>query len=508
MTGHQPIAKRFGDRERDLLGKLFRHLGSDNPHEAEAARGRIDSLLQSFEKTWGDLVELLNGGTTIALGADDANAIAGLGDPDLDRRADARRHIVELLARHRKTWNDLADALCGIVPAPWLGPSAAPDPDRVNPLELLLFILPDYVDLGGPHEYAMVALWLLHTHVFNQFMVTPRLALRSPTAGCGKTQLIDVLSKLTARPEKFDLITTAAIFRLIDESHPTLMIDEADNLGIALQPNGRLRAVFNSGHRFGGTVAIMEAGEMRKFSTFAPLLLALPDAIHGLPRTLNSRCITLTMHRTDGQRRLQRLEPYRPDPVLDAAYGQILLWRNDVNLDPDPEMPAGIHNRLADNWRPLISIADLLGWGEQAREVMTIFAREFQDADARILLLIDTRRVFDATAADRLPSTVLLDALYALDDSDWGEFRGVRVDQPPHKLKAGELAGMLRDFGIRTHSIWPLKRTAASKSQKGYRRQQFEDAWRAYCKEDGTPAQPSPIKGLHVAGAGTRDGGR
>jgi hypothetical protein len=508
MTEHQPIAKRFGDRERERLDKLCRQLGTDNPHEAEAARGRIESLLQSFDKTWADLVELLGGGTTIAIDADVAGDIAALGNPDLARRTEARRRIVELLARHRQNWNDLIDALCGIAPAPWRHPSAAPDPERVNPLELLHYILQDYVDLRGSREYVTIALWALHTHVFSQFMVTPRLALRSPTAGCGKTQMIDVLSKLTARPEKFDSITTAAIFRLIDESHPTLMIDEADNLGIALQPNGRLRAVINSGHRFGGQVAIMEGGKMRKFSTFAPLLLALPDAVHCLPRTLNSRCITLTMHRSDGQRQLQHLEPYHPDAVLDAAYAQILLWRNDVDLNPDPEMPAGTHNRLADNWRPLISIADSLGWGEQAREAMTIFAREFQDADARILLLIDIRGVFDTRATDRLPSTVLLDALYALDDSDWTEFRGIRGDQPPHRLKAGELAGMLRDFGIRPRSIWPLKRTATSKSLKGYRRQQFEEVWRVYCADIGTPAHPSQVKGLHVAGAGTRDGGR
>ena len=396
---HRHIVRRFDDRERERLGKLFRQLGTDNLYEAEAARGRIDSLLRQFSKSWSDLVSSLSGRTpTIhpALAAD----IAGPGDPDPDRRAGARRNLAELLARHRKTWNDLSDALCSITSAPWLNPSAAPDPERVNPLELLHYILQDYVDLRAWHEYVIIALWALHTHVFSQFMVTPRLVLRSPTAGCGKTQMIDVLSKLTARPEKFDSITAAAIFRLIDESHPTLMIDEADNLGIALRPNGRLRAVINSGHRFGGQVAIMEGGEMRKFSTFAPLLLALPDAVHGLPRTLNSRCITLTMHRADGQRQLQRLEPYRPDAVLDAAYAQILLWRNDVDLNPDPEMPAGTHNRLADNWRPLISIADSLGWGEQAREAMTIFAREFQDADARILLLIDIRGVFDTSATE------------------------------------------------------------------------------------------------------------
>ena len=54
-----------------------------------------------------------------------------------------------------------------------------------------------------------------------------------------------------------------------------------------------------------------------------------------------------------------------------------------------------LRNRMADNWRPLISIADSLGWGEQAREAMIMFAREFQDADVKILLLGDIRKVFN-----------------------------------------------------------------------------------------------------------------
>lgn len=368
MSEHQPIVKRFGDRKRELLGKLFRSLGSDNAHEAENVRARIDSMLRSFDKTWTSLVELLGGGAVLSSYV--ATAIAGLGDSDPAQRAEHRRHIAELLERHRKTWNDLADALCGIAPAPWLGPGAAPDPVRVNPLNLIVHLLEEYVDLRSLYEYLVVALWALHTHVYSRFMVTPRMALRSPVAGCGKTQLIDVLCRLTARAAKFDAITVAAIFRLIDELHPTLFIDEADNLGVALQPNGRLRAVFNSGHRSGGKVALMEGGVLRDFSTFAPLLLALPDAIHGLPRTLNSRCVTLTMQRSDGRRKLKAFEPYRPDAALDAAYAQVLLWRNDVELDPDPEMPKGIHNRLADNWRPLISIANSLGRGDDAREAL------------------------------------------------------------------------------------------------------------------------------------------
>jgi hypothetical protein len=481
MTERRAITRRFDDRERERLGKLFRQLGSDNPHEADAARGRIDSLLRQFGKRWADLVELF-GGPSASIRADLAGDIAGLGSSDPAGRANARENISELLARHRKNWNDLADVLCAATHEAWACDPLSNAPDRVNPLDLVHYLLQHYVALK-PHEYVAVSLWALHTHVFNRFMVTPRLALRSPVAGCGKTVLIDILSRLTARPAKFDSISTAALFRLIDESHPTLLIDEADNLGLALQPNGRLRAVFNSGHRDGGIVVISERGTTRRFTTFSPMALALPE-MRGLPRTLNSRSISITLERTE--HKLTRFDANHPDPALDAAYDQILLWSREVDLDFDPEMPEGLRNRFADNWRALISIADSLGWGEKAREAMIRFAREYQDADAKILLLNDVRNAFVACGLDCMSSKTLLEALHAFDECEWSEFSGARGDQQPHKLRHTELAVMLRDFAIRPRTIWPLNRTADRKSNKGYRRSQFEQAWRTYCTDSNT----------------------
>jgi hypothetical protein len=496
MTGHRAIVRRFGDRERERLAKLFSQLGNDNKHEAEAARSRIDALLRHFDKEWADLIELLGGAP---VRADLARDIIALGSSNPDERANARRNLAELLARHRKSWNDLADVLCANSREAWACNPSADDPARVNPLALVLHLLEDYVALQ-PHQYIAVALWALHTHAYYGFMVTPRLALRSPVADCGKSTLLSVLEKLTARPQKFDSITTAAIYHLIDQTHPTLLIDEADNLGLALQPNGRLRAVFNSGHRNGGAIAISESGSTRKFSTFSPLALAFPE-MRGLPNTLNSRCITITIERS--QRTLRRFDANHPDAALDTAYQQILLWGREVKLDPDPEMPAGMRNRFADNWRPLISIADSLGWGEQARAAMIAFAREYQDADAKILLLTDIRKVFNARKEDRLPSKTLLDALHALDGCEWSEFSGVRGEQQPHKLKDSELAIMLRDFAIRPRTIWPLNRTTKSKSAKGYRRAQFEEVWRKYCADDVTTSHANNIRSLRHGGDNT-----
>ena len=81
------------------------------------------------------------------------------------------------------------------------------DPPRVKDLiRLIHFLFEEYVALK-PHEYVALALWTLHSHVHEQFMHTPRLVVRSPVHGCGKTTLFKVLEKLTARSKGFDWIT-------------------------------------------------------------------------------------------------------------------------------------------------------------------------------------------------------------------------------------------------------------------------------------------------------------
>src|SRR6476646_338628 len=147
MTG-RTIQRRFGKRDRERLIKLFRALGTDNTHEAEAARGRIDSLLREFDKTWADLVQLLGGGRPAVIRADLASDMVSLGASDPDERAKARCNLADLLARHRKNWNDLADALCATSLEAWAcDPSAEDDPPRVNPLELVHHLLGEYVAL-------------------------------------------------------------------------------------------------------------------------------------------------------------------------------------------------------------------------------------------------------------------------------------------------------------------------------------------------------------------------
>jgi Protein of unknown function (DUF3631) len=105
-------------------------------------------------------------------------------------------------------------------------------------------------------------------------------------------------------------------------------------------------------------------GWSRRYPTFAPFAIA---AIGMLPLSLLHRSIVINMQRSAAQ--LRRLDE------ADAAFAwtrtAIRDWAAKVKLTPDPEMPPSLRNRAADNWRPLLSIADSLGYGEAARVAAT-----------------------------------------------------------------------------------------------------------------------------------------
>ena len=280
---------------------------------------------------------------------------AMLGSSNAGERENAWKKVDAWLRKHGKSWNDLPELLHDETAPSRTDPRdvdpSQPVGSNVTPLDLVRAFLQDYVEID-PHEYVATALWAVHSHVFDKFMVTPRLVLTSPVRDCGKTTLLDVLNRLVARPEKADNITAAAIYDTIDRERCTLLIDEADNL--ELSAKGALRAVLNSGHRKGGTIRRGTGKQRRKYSTYAPIALA---SISVLTLPLMSRSIVIHMRRHEGTRSLRR---FKSDDTqdLDLTYQHIRMWARDAALNLDPDMPVELRGRTADNWRSLISIAD------------------------------------------------------------------------------------------------------------------------------------------------------
>jgi hypothetical protein len=307
--------------------------------------------------------------------------------------------------------------------------------------------------------------------------------------GCGKTTLLDVAERLVARPEKSDNITAAAIYHALRGVPRTLLLDEADNLEMTAK--AALRAVLNAGYRKGGVVTRMLRGQSVRFPVFAPVALA---AIGTLTLPLASRSLVIHMRRADPQtmKWLRRFDA-ADTADLDVVYAHVTHWLKHAKLNFDPEMPDELHGRMADNWRPLLAIADACSppWSVLAREAALAFARSERDEDTAVLLLWHVRDVFDAREVDRIGSKDLVHELIALDSADgmWAEYRGATGSERPRRLTANALSRLLRPFGIKARVVWPLQRTPASKSSRGYLRDDFEAAWTAYCDETVTPSQ-------------------
>jgi putative DNA primase/helicase len=121
---------------------------------------------------------------------------------------------------------------------------------------------------GAPEA---LALWVKHCHAIDASDISPRLAVTSPIMQCGKTLVArDLTRPLVPRAQGTDNISSAAVFRLIEQARPTLLMDEADTF---LPENEEMRGVLNSGHRRDGTVIrlVGDDHEARRLVRSVPL---------------------------------------------------------------------------------------------------------------------------------------------------------------------------------------------------------------------------------------------
>ena len=357
-------------------------------------------------------------------------------------------------------------------PKPWENPV-----DGAALLDEIVSAIQRYVVLPV-HAARACACWVVHTFLVEHFLVSPRLSISSPTKGCGKTTLLDVLSRLVLRPLQASNVTPAATFRVIEKYKPCLLIDEADTfLGV----NDELRGILNSGHRKGGAVLRVTGDDLepRQFATFAPCGIAL---IGTLPPTLADRSIPVALNR---RRPNEPIESFRPDRAghLDALARQAARWARDNTVAVaagDPEMPEEVTNRARDNWRVLKAIASAAGgrWPSYIDEAAKAAqARGGDEASSIELLLEDIRAVGFLDNEPEVRSADLVERLIGLEGRPWAE-----LGRTGKALTQSRLARSLKPLAIGPQNVGPEKSRA-----RGYKREQFEDALERYLAPDGLP---------------------
>src|SRR5262249_20983222 len=339
-----------------------------------------------------------------------------------------------------------------------------------------------YIALPKGADIAL-ALWVLHAWTYDAGDISPFMVLVSPTKRCGKTSVLILLLYLTPRSELASNISAAALFRYIEKEHPTLLIDEADSFE---KDNEQLRGILNSGHTktAANVIRIVEVNgdhQPHRFSTWAAKAIA---TIRSLADTLEDRAIIVQLQRKPPGAKVERLRK-RDNEWFGALRSQAARWSMDnfdKLVDPDPQIPEALNDRAADNWRPLLPIADLAGgeWPQLARQACLTLSGESPEEGMGVTLLADCRPAFGDNAVIR--SVDLVTKLIGDPERPWAEYnRGKPITQRqlarlPRAVKeaVGSLAWLIARY--RQTNAWAALAATTRKQRENIFRHVIETA--------------------------------
>ncbi|MFI0354488.1 DUF3631 domain-containing protein [Actinomadura sp. 9N407] len=374
--------------------------------------------------------------------------------------------------------------------------------DGAQLLDDLRAALTRYVILPSAEAADAVALWIAATHAQPAWQHATRLVIKAPEKRCGKSRLLDIIETTCHAPLVAVNISPAALVRSIKDDPPTLLLDEADTYfgKKAADHHEDLRGLINAGHQRNRPYIRWNAAAQvpENCPTFSMAALA---GIGSMPDTIEDRAVIVAMRRRAPGEQVQPFRTRRDAPALNDLRDRLTAWMRgqlDALTDAEPEMP--VEDRAADNWEPLIAVADAAGgaWPDRARKacrVLTSAADE--DTTVGVRLLADLREVFGD--ADALHGATILDALCKLDEAPWSDWYG-------KPFGARDLAKMLKPFGV---SSMDVKEDGVNR--KGYRREHLHDAWARYIplgqegSATGATSATAQVNGMGaVAGSGQR----
>ncbi len=220
-----------------------------------------------------------------------------------------------------------------------------------------------------PETVTAATLWIVFTWLIDRVQVAPLAVITAPEKRCGKSQLLDLIGRLSRRPLVASNISPAAIFRVIEAHAPTLLIDEADAF---LKDNEEARGILNSGHTRQSAYVIRVVGEDHiptQFSTWGAKAIS---GIGVLADTLMDRAVVLELRRKLPHENVERLR--HADPAdFQRLTSMLARYSEDTGRMTEtarPLLPDSLNDRAQDNWEPLLAIADNAGsdWPRLARE--------------------------------------------------------------------------------------------------------------------------------------------
>ena len=321
------------------------------------------------------------------------------------------------------------------------------------------------------HAAEALALWVVHAWAFDAWDISPFMVIISPEKRYGKTTVLIILQFLTPRSELASNISAAAVLRYVEDERPTLLIDEADTF---IKDNEEMRGVLNSGHTKTAayvirTVEMCGEHKAKRFSTWAPKAIA---TIRSLADTLEDRSIIVTMQRKKKSETVERLRRSDNDDFA-TLRRQARPWCEDnlkILTAADPVIPDALNDRAADNWRPLLAVADRAGgeWPIRARDAALVLSGDSAEGGSiSTQLLADIRPLLIDETIKGLTSEAIIAELVKKPDRPWADRKHGKAITP----KA--LAALLKPFNIIPERLY----LQTNPDSRGYARHALEEAF-------------------------------
>jgi hypothetical protein len=176
--------------------------------------------------------------------------------------------------------------------------------------------------------------------------------------------LLEVLELLVRMPVATANISNAALFRVIQQSKPTLLIDEIDSIfGKKAREREEFRGMINAGYRRGATTHRMGG---RNNSTLQTFSVYCPKAFAGigdcLPDTIADRAIPIRLKRRTRSTSVERFRLREVEPEGHGLRDRLAAWLEPQHDDLAvywPPLPDQLDDRAQDVWEPLLAVADL-----------------------------------------------------------------------------------------------------------------------------------------------------
>lgn len=333
-------------------------------------------------------------------------------------------------------------------------------------------VLTRYVVLPSPEATDAAALWIAATHAQPAWEHATRLVITAPEKRCGKSRLLDIIEATCHKPLITVNISPAALVRSIGETDPpTLLLDESDTVfGRKASDNHEdLRGILNAGHQRNRPYIRWDAMARQREDcpTFSMAALA---GIGDLPDTIMDRAVIIRMRRRAPGENVDPYRTRRDRPPLDTLRERLAAWGGKRRAELarlEPDLP--VEDRAADNWEPLVAVADLAGgdWPSRARKAALLLCAEDADADLEaslgLRLLADIRDIFTGLTVSFLPSADLTARLRQAGEAPWAAL----------ELSMHKLAFLLKPYRVRP-------RQNDARTARGYHAADFADPFRRY----------------------------